>query len=235
MAMVERDLARVFGAYLKGQSGCFCGEKKDKPPPHRISFVTISRQAGAGGITIGEKLAEWLTAKGASGECPWTVFDRALVEKVMEEHELPRQLGAYLKEDTISEIEDMLDDLFGVHPPAWTLVRRTSQTILHLAGVGHAILVGRGANIVTAKMEGGLHVRLIGSAEKRRKHLEEFYKFSRKEAEVFVKNEDRGRAAYIKKYFSKNIDDPLLYDLTINTDKISYDEAARIIGSAALA
>ena len=31
----------------------------------------------------------------------------------------------------------------------------------------------------------------------------------------------------MKKYYGADIEDPLLYDLVINTDRVSYDEAAR--------
>ena len=46
--------------------------------------------------------------------------------------------------------------------------------------------------------------------------------------------EDHYRRRYLKKYFNQNPDDPLLYDLVINTDSISYEEAAHLIGNAAL-
>jgi hypothetical protein len=38
----------------------------------------------------------------------------------------------------------------------------------------------------------------------------------------------------VKRYFGRNVEDPLLYHLTINTDVVSYDEATRIIGDAVL-
>ena len=38
----------------------------------------------------------------------------------------------------------------------------------------------------------------------------------------------------MKKYFKADVDDPLLYDLTINTDRISHDQAARLIADAVL-
>ena len=55
-----------------------------------------------------------------------------------------------------------------------------------------------------------------------------------KTAEEFLKTEDEGRKSYLKNYFGKNIDDPLLYDLVINTDLISYEEAAHMIGRAVI-
>ena len=200
-------------------------------------FVTISRQAGAGGITIGRILSHHLHQrdKDAKCLCPWTVFDKNLVAEVIKTYALPEQLQEFMSEEKISEIDDILGELFQLHPPKWTLVQKTSRTILHLAEMGHVILVGRGANVVTRKLKGGIHVRLVGSLEKRLKHLQEYYGFNSRQVAEFLKKEDEGRKDYLKSYFGKNIDDPLLYDLVINTDSVSYEEAARIIGRAVLA
>ena len=54
----------------------------------------------------------------------------------------------------------------------------------------------------------------------------------RKAALELIRREDRGRKRYLRKYFRKDIDDPLLYHLVINTDFVSYQEAARLIGDA---
>jgi cytidylate kinase len=39
---------------------------------------------------------------------------------------------------------------------------------------------------------------------------------------------------YVKRHFHQNIDDPLLYHLIINTDRLSQEEATRLIGDAVL-
>jgi cytidylate kinase len=198
------------------------GESKKTVP----GFVTISRQAGAGGITIGEKLAQYLNEASSSG---WTVFDKTLVNEVISEHNLPERMQTYLKEECLPGIEDFLEELLGVHPAQTTLVEKTNHTILHLARMGRSIIVGRGAPIVTRFTPGGIHIRLVGDLKNRKKHLKEYYKLDDKKAVKFIKQEDLGRAEYLKKYFQHNIDDPMLYDLVINTDRVSYDEAALLI------
>jgi cytidylate kinase len=113
-------------------------------------------------------------------------------------------------------------------------VHQTAETILRLAQQGNVILIGRGANLVTRKLPHVLHVRLVGSLEKRVAHMQEIRKVGRKAALELIHTEDRGRQRYLKKYFDKNPDDPLLYNLVINTDSMSYEEAAYLIGNAAL-
>ncbi len=222
-----------FERYLEGQ--LFRMSNKKSAVVAQCPFVTISRQAGAGGITVGRMLEAYLKEHDKKADYPWALFDKDLVKKVAEEHNLPKRFAEYMKEDKVSEIQEILDEIFQLHPPDWVLARKTSETILHLAEMGHVILVGRGSNIVTQKLPGGFHVRLVGSYEKRLFHIQSYYGFSLKTSKEFIKKEDEGRKKYLRTYFGQNIDDPLLYNLVINTDSISYGEAARIIGHAALA
>ena len=199
----------------------------------RWRAVTISRQSGAGGHVVAEKLAELLQAR-VPKPCPWTVFDRNLVEKVLEEHQLPARLAKFMPEDKISHIEDMLDELLGVHPPTETLVHKTAQTILHLAELGNVIIIGRGANVITSRLDYVFHVRLVGSLEMRAAYIQEIRGIGKAAALTFIRNEDRGRRGYLKKYFGRDIDDPRLYHLIINTDLVGHETAAKIIGEALL-
>lgn len=194
--------------------------------------ITISRQAGSGGHAVAEKLVEYLQAQSAGSAGPWAVFDRNLVEKVLTEHNLPGRLARFMPEDSISEISDIMDELFGLHPPSLVLVRKTADTILHLAQLGNVVLIGRGAHVITSKLAHVFHVRLVGSLERRVKRLQELNGLSSKAALELAYREDLGRRRYLKKYFNKDIDDPLLYHLVINTDLISYEEAARMIALA---
>ena len=196
--------------------------------------VTISRQSGSGAHAVGELLAKYLQARAPNDFGPWTVFDRNLVEKVLEDHDLPRRFARFMPEDRISEVAETMDELLGVRPPSSLLVRQTAETILRLAEEGNVILIGRGANLITSKLEHVLHVRLIGSLAKRVQHIREIQKVGEKEALAFIRNEDRGRRRYLKKHFDSDLEDPLLYHLVINTDLVSYENAAHLIGDTLL-
>jgi cytidylate kinase len=139
-----------------------------------------------------------------------------------------------MPEDKVSEIQDTMDELFRLHPPSWTLVRQTADTILRLVELGNVIVIGRGATILTAKLDHVFHVRLVGSLEKRVAHIQEWRHLSREEALKLIRREDRGRQRYLKKHFKADIGDPLLYHLVINTDLVPYEKAARIIADAML-
>ncbi len=196
--------------------------------------VTISRQTGCGAVTVAQKLVEYFQTRSPREARQWAVFDRNLVEKVLEDHHLPKRLAKFMPEDSLLAIDDTIDELLGLHPPSWILVRRTAETILNLAELGNVILIGRGANVITRKLDYAFHIRLVGSLEMRLKRIQESNHLDAKAALQFIRCEDRGRARYLKKYFQKDIEDPLLYHLTINTDLVSCEDTARLIGNAVM-
>jgi cytidylate kinase len=196
--------------------------------------VTISRQAGCGAVIVAQKLAHYLQEHSSKDACPWTVFDRNLMEKVLEDHNLPIRLAKFMPEDRASEIEDILADVFEVHPPAETMLHQTAETMLKLAGLGNVILIGRGGNMITARLPHVFHVRLTAPLEKRIEHAHQFYNLTENEAHKFCLSQDCARERYLKKYFKADINDPLLYHLVVNTGLVSYDDAVKLIGDAVL-
>ncbi|HEX5398713.1 MAG TPA: cytidylate kinase-like family protein [Verrucomicrobiae bacterium] len=196
--------------------------------------VTISRQAGCGARIVAEKLARCLEARSSKPAVPWMVYDRNLMEKVLEEHNLPAHLARFLPEDRVSFVEDILTDLLQTYPASQTLVRHAAETILKLASVGNVILIGRGGNVITARLPNMFHVRLVAPLEMRIEHSHKSYGMSLSEARKFCVQEDLGRERYLKTYFHANVNDPLLYHLVINTGMVGFDGAAKIIADAVL-
>jgi hypothetical protein len=205
-----------------------------RPPGRPRLAVTLSRQTGSGAWRVAQHLATLLDRRLPDPELKWTVFDRELVEKVLADHHLPKKLAEFMPEDRVSLLEDMMTELLGLHPPSWTLVRAVSETILKLAELGHVILIGRGANVITAKLPHVLHVRLVGSFEKRLARVMESRGWDARQAREFIEKEDRGRARYLREHFKAEIDDPLLYDLVFNTDRLSCELVAELIAEAAV-
>lgn len=208
-------------------------------PPHagpastadQLSYraVAISRQTGSGAHTVAEELAELLNQTVPRGNRQWTVFDRNLVEKVLEDHHLPQRLSQYMPEDRVPEMRATINELLGLHPPSWTLVRQTSETILRLADLGNVILIGRGANVVTNKLNYVFQVRLVAPMETRIQCIQRTCNLDEKRALETIQTEDGGRVRYLRKHFDTDINDPLLYHLVINTGRMALPMAARLI------
>jgi hypothetical protein len=196
----------------------------------RKPAITLSRETGAGAVTLGDRLADYLNKRGEAGDCPWTVFDKNLVKKVLEDHELPKRLEKFMPEDKPSHVEEAVGDMLGLHPPNWELVKHTYETIYRLAKLGHCILVGRGANIITCDLHNVVHLRLVGSLEKRVAHCMDYYGITNAEAGELVKREDRARRRYLLAYYDVEIDDPTNYHLVINVDKFDTQRLVKLIG-----
>ena len=204
-----------------------------KPPVVRRA-VTLSRMAGCGAVFVAEKVANYLDEHAPTPGVKWTIFDRQLMRKVLEDHHLPAHLTSLFSEDRTSFIQDTLADIFNVHPTADKMVKLIAETVLQLADAGNAIIVGRGANIVTAKMPHVLHVRLVADLDDRIGRVCQEYHKTPEAARRYCLEEDPARTRYMKSYFHTDINDPLHYHLVINTSRINFADAARMIGDAVL-
>ncbi len=196
--------------------------------------ITLSREAGARADTIGRRLVELFQLNYSYNNNHWAIFDKNLIEKVLQDHHLPQRLSNLMEEEKYSFVKSMMNELLGGQPAIWTLVHKTTETILQLAHMGNVILLDRGANIITSKLENSFHVRLVAPLDNRIKHLQGLYRFDKKEALEFIKREDLDRKDFLLTYFHKDINDPLNYNLTINTGLMSDDEAAHLIAGAVI-
>jgi cytidylate kinase len=199
-----------------------------------VKCVTVSRQSGCGAHVFAEELAARLQSHLPSRPAPWTIFDGDLVEAVLRDHNLPERLAAFMPEDKVPQLNDIVENLLSLHPPTETLVRQSAETILRLADLGNVIIIGRGATVITARLPDVLHVRLIGSAQRRISHMKNFDHISESEALRRIAREDGGRARYVRRYFHENISDPLHYNLVINTDCVTLTEAAEMVSDLAV-
>jgi len=137
-----------------------------------------------------------------------------------------------MEEKKYSAVHSIMNELIGGQPGTWTLFHKTTETILQLAHIGYSIIVERGGNIVTAKMDNTLHIRVVAAIEDRIKHVQEVYNLNRKDSVSFIEKEDENRKEYIETYFHKNIEDPTLYHLTLNSSEITHSAAAELISKA---
>jgi len=228
--MRESSLER-FNRYLLSQAAL----PKKAPLPQQPS-ITISRQSGAGATTVAEMVTQRLNAivKPAKTEAAWTVFDKNLAKETLVEHKLPLDLEKFMVEDARLPVESIVEELLGIHPNTWWLTQQTTKTILHLASMGRAIMVGRGAEVITQLLPYVLHVRLVAPLSKRIGQAADFYGLSANEAAMKVSQEDDARRRYLRRYFDSDCDNPLLYHLVINTAKTGFAGAAETIVQAAL-
>jgi hypothetical protein len=201
------------------EKGFDCRAKKGAP------CITISRETGTGADRVGEALINYF----AQFLVPFILFDKNLIDKVLQDNDLPQKLSSYLPEAKFPAIKTAMNELFGIHPPIMSLLHKTTQTILQLAEIGDVIIVGRGANIITAKLQNCFHIRLIAPLELRVKNMETYYNMTPKEAAEFVKKEDEARNKYVKINYNRDVNDLTQYHLVLNTGQMSNEEIAEIV------
>jgi cytidylate kinase len=149
---------------------------------------------------------------------------------VAQANDLPPSVIRFLEEeDRLLDHAGIVEEMFAFHPSVQSLIHKTSRTILKLAGLGRVVIVGRAANLVTRDLPGGYHFRLVGSPDRRIEYLMECFDLSRDAARERMEREDRARRRYVKRYFGRDVEDPLLYHLVIDTDRIPREEAATTI------
>ena len=212
-------------AYLLAKAREYRIESKKQRPA-----ITISRETGAAAITIGQMVTE--SFQSLEKTHSWALFDQNIVKAVLEDQGLPKRLEEFIKEDGKPALKDAFEELLGLHPSTPALVQSVTRTILKLANAGGVVLIGRGAHIICAKLPHAFHVRLVAPFESRVQHVADYFKLSKKEAPIRQKA-DRVRKQYVRRNFGVDVTDPHHYHIVVNTDKLSYQEAAKIIVEAA--
>lgn len=209
--------------------------RKVPHPPLPLPSVTIAREEGARGHAIAHALVEWLQKHDTAATTPWALFDRDLVQRILADNQLPARLADHMPEDQVSEFDSMIGELLRDHPPQWELFQMTGRTIVRFAKMGHAVIVGRCGNLLTAHLPHVVHFRLVGTPAIRAAHLAASRQLPFEEARRMMESEDRARARYLHAHFDRSVEDPLLYDLILNTDRIDDATAARLLGERVLA
>jgi cytidylate kinase len=220
---LEQCLARVKTKYQAG----------DKNLTGFRPAITLSAMTGTGGDVVAVKLMDYLQYHAPPG-CQWSIFDKNLMTKVLEEHGLSQMMADSMHEAKESLAMALLNKLRSGHPSASKIVELAVETAWKLAMGGYVIIVGRAANVVTAELKNVFHVRLVGSLSSRVEKTKSSYHYDLRTAANVVETEDEEKRQYMKEYFGADIDDPELYHIMVNTDRIPADSTAHLIGSAFL-
>ena len=199
-------------------------------PSGPVPFITISRQAGSGGRTLANKLAERLNRRDG-GELRWTVWDQELVERVATEHGLPAAKVEALEETRPSWLEEALGSLVVSAPPAseQAVYRRVAITIRALCEIGRVIVVGRGGNFITASLPGGIHLRLVAPLARRTEWIERSMNLSPQAAAKWVAEKDTARDAFFRRHFPQKTLAPESFTATFNVAAIPGDRLVESI------
>jgi cytidylate kinase len=178
-----------------------------------MAVITVSRQLGSLGTEMAQKVAEVLQ---------YEFVDKEKIGKVLATYGLP---------------EPDLEKFDEKKPPLWDSLQMQRRKFLHFlravltdfARKGNVIMVGRGGQVLLRDLPGVLHLRMVAPFEIRLRRFMEQQKTDEKQATRILRRSDRDSAGFIQSFFDVDWDNAALYDLVINTHKISVDTAVKII------
>lgn len=195
------------------------------PPPKRITqIITISRQYGAGGLTVAKLVAPQLGKD-------WTIWDTELIEAIAKSANVREQIVRELDEKTKSWVTQMVQNMVGgPHMDAQSYKQHLAPVLLAVAQQGKKIIVGRGANFV---LQHALNVRLEASQGFRVSETMRRLNLGPDEALDLTKRLEKERQDFCKAVFGRDINETNAYHMVLQTDKLGYDTTAAIIVTAA--
>ncbi|PLY06137.1 MAG: transport-associated protein [Desulfuromonas sp.] len=181
-----------------------------------MAIITISRQMGSGGIPIVQQVAE---------ELGYTLVDGDVIKEAASEYDLTDEALQQIDEKPPAFVEN-LDRQIELN------MNRIQLIVLEMALKGNVIVYGRGGQDLLPGISSVLRVRVIAPFEERIERWAEREWIDPDLARSLVRKSDQQRAGFIKYYFDRDWDDPIEYDLTINTLRISNETAVKLIRDA---
>ena len=211
-----------------------------------MPVVTIGRQFGAGGATVGRMLADRLKAD---------FLDSRIIDEVARRLQLPKeeveaedeQPGSLLARLLVALGSASTEPLIPAEAgAAWTppnavptfdtrkaVLQITQHVIQEAARSGNVVIVGRGGAYLLRDFPGALHVFLRASEAVRARAIMERLKItSEDEARRRVKQTDENWTAYIKQVYGHDRTHPAHYDMVLDTGRLGYQATVAAILAA---
>jgi cytidylate kinase len=199
-----------------------------------MAVITISRQFGAGGITLGKMVAKRLGYAFADMEIIKMVAEMANVSTNFVETVEKEAGGKFSKIITKLVSKPLLDRVLKdergyideeIYLDYLVLI------IAQMADEGNVVILGRGSQYILGDHPDAYHFLLIDEFANRVKFMQEHYSLSQSRAEQVVKSEDKRRLNLYRKLHKTDYDRPSLYHLVLNMNRISLDQAQEMMCS----
>ncbi len=180
-------------------------------------FITVSEMFGTGGEKIARQVAKKLG---------YTFYGEEELFKAAEE------MG-FLKD--VKQLDEkgptLLEKFFSERPKIY--LNRLQSVIYEVARKGNGVFFGRGSQLLLHSFDCAFHVLVTGSTEKRIEKVMAEKQVDREVAKKMVDRSDHDKRGFLRYAFDEDWLNPQLYDLLLNTDKLSIDSAVKIVVDAA--
>lgn len=177
-----------------------------------MAILTISRQIGSMGDEIAQTLADRMG---------WALLNREkmlelIFEPVCSETEMFR-----LRESAKYFLEERV--------PKETYLDYLTDKLIEMSARESLILVGFGSQILFSDHEEAVHLRLMAPEDTRIERIKRIYNCQDKDAEQIMVKGDRKHKRFVSTVHGADLTDCSLYDITLNTARISVDEACSAV------
>ena len=189
-------------------------------------IITVSREFGSGGRTIGRLAAEKLGIP---------CYDQELITKIAGESGLSAE---YIEErgDSMPQTAlfsgSLMVQPFGSYSVQDMLWQAQSKVILDLAEKGPCLIVGRCGDYILRNKYDLLRVFVCAPKEYRCQRIVSVYGDSSETPLKRVEEKDKRRRAYYRLYTDMEWGDPHNYDLTLNSAALGIEKSAGLLCSA---
>jgi cytidylate kinase len=212
-----------------------------------MPVITIGRQFGAGGTTVGEML---------SRELHVDLLESRIIDEVAHRLQLPKEEveaedehpGTLLSRLLVALGSASSEPLIPPEVTAWSppnadpafdtrkaVLQITQHVIQEAARAGNVVIVGRGGAYILRDFPGALHVFLRADTDSRVKTVMRRYNITNEEeARRRIKLTDENWTAYIKQVYGHDRNLATHYDMVLDTGRLGYETTVKVIVTAAV-
>ena len=179
-----------------------------------MPLITISHSIGSDGRAIAALIANNLN---------YELYDDDKLQK------MAKALGLYA-EGLVSLDENapgLFDRILSNKPELY--LDYMESIVFEVARKGEGVIMGHGSQMLLRDFGCAFHARIHASQSSRIQNLMENQGLSRVAAEKLIRKFDHRQSGFFRYAFHMQWDDPSLYDVIINTQKMSVNTAAKLI------
>ena len=201
--------------------------------------ITISRELGSGGHTVGQKLAEKLGVRFCDKEVirgleqQFNLTPTAIEQLKSQKKNWFADFVKYFSPGQGAAVFSPEDGIYGkqYNPGVTTddIFLAEREILLGLSEEASCVITGRSGFFVLKDHPNKVDIFLTASRERRIERVMRKQCLDRAIAEEVIDEVDKGRANYVKRYAGVDRYDSRNYDLVINMDTLTEDEAVDLI------
>jgi len=197
-----------------------------------MAVISISRQFGSGGKTLGDRVAKRLG---------YHFIDRGIITKVAKEANVSIEWVVAVERETSGHLMQILSRVVSGDFIQRHLADRKhdfdekkyinflKKVITDIAHEGNVVILGRGSQFILPDEPGIFKILLVAPEEWRIDFLIKRYKIAKHEAETLVTREEKKRLAFLTKLDQRPSDDPIHYHICLDTSRLGLDLAEKLV------